>query len=116
MKPFLPVFIWALLILALSVGTGVQMPEVIFSPDKIGHFLFYGVLSWLSARALLKKGLYSRKTIWLSTGLICGYGILLEFVQWAFFPNRFFEVWDLIANATGTLVAILAFHFFIFKT
>lgn len=75
------------------------MPEVIASPDKIGHFIAYGVLGWLTSRALLKRGIYNRKILWLSAGLICGYGALMEFIQWAFFPNRFFEVWDMVANA-----------------
>lgn len=116
MKPFLPVFLWALIILALSIGPSVQVPGVILSPDKVGHFVFYGILMWLTARALRVLGRYSRKAVSLAAGAICGYGVLLELVQRAFFPNRFFDLGDIAADAAGVFIAVLAFHFFIIKT
>jgi VanZ family protein len=112
----LPVFIWALFILALSIGPGVQMPEVIFSPDKIGHLVGYGMLNGLMLWAVFKNRHYSFKTCVLSTLGVSVYGVVLEFVQGAFFPHRFFEVWDMAANVVGALISVLAFHFFIIKT
>ena len=34
-------------------------------------------------------------------------GVILEFVQYYFVPNRDFDVFDIVANATGSVVAAL---------
>ncbi len=111
MKPFLPATLWALLIFALSVMPGIQMPETIVAPDKLGHLVVYGILNWLILNALRKSERFSEKTILLAFIGVSTYGILLEFVQWAFFPNRFFEVWDMIANIMGALTSIFLFKY-----
>ncbi len=103
-KYFLPAIVWAVVILALSTTAGIQMPEVVFSPDKLGHFAAYGILTWLVFMALKKTGRYNtRSTIW-AVLAVSLYGVALEFVQWAFFPNRMFEVWDMAANFFGALL------------
>lgn len=43
--------------------------------------------------------------------MVCSYGILLELVQQFFLKDRFFEIFDIIANITGALMGILFFHF-----
>lgn len=116
MKPFLPVIIWALVILGLSISPGIQLPETIVAPDKLGHLIAYGVLSWLLIRALAKNKSLSSKNAILAVLAVTVYGIALEFVQWAFFPNRYFEVWDMVANATGAVLSYLAFTFYFTKT
>ena len=86
------------------------MPELI-SPDKLGHLLAYFVLSvsflWAFAQT---KQLNRRLAFWVV--ITCAsYGIVLEFVQFAFFPERYFEWWDMLANLVGALLAILIIRF-----
>ena len=100
----MPAIVWAIVILALSTTAGIQMPEVVFSPDKLGHFAAYGILAGLLFMALKKSGKYNKQSTILAVAAVTLYGVALEFVQWAFFPNRFFEVWDMIANFFGALL------------
>jgi VanZ family protein len=102
-------------ILSLSVGPGIQLPESIFSADKIGHFVAYGILTWLLMHGSRQSELPKKKVLRLAVFLASTYGIVLEIVQWAFFPHRFFEVWDVIANITGALTSYLIFSYFITK-
>lgn len=116
LKAYLPVIIWAVAILALSISSGIQLPDTGISTDKLGHLAAYGLLNWLTLRALQKTGKLTAKTIWLSLFMVSAYGILLEIVQWAFFPHRFFEVWDMIANIAGVVLSYFAYNFFTTKT
>ena len=94
----------------LSTGGGIQLPEIAISPDKIGHLVAYAILAWLWFSGFKKIGKWSKKTAWTTTVCVSLYGVFLEIVQWAFFPHRFFEVWDMIANITGALLAFLIFN------
>jgi len=108
-KAFTPALICAAIIFCLSViSTGIQLPETFFSPDKIGHFAAYGLLSWLMLNGLRKTGRQETLFSMLAIAAVSGYGISLEFVQWAFFPHRYFEVWDMIANIAGAVFSYLA--------
>ena len=111
---FLPGSIVAIIIFLLSTVFGAKvpnpMPELI-SPDKLGHLLAYFVLSvsflWAFAQT---KQLNRRLAFWVV--ITCAsYGIVLEFVQFAFFPERYFEWWDMLANLVGALLAILIIRF-----
>jgi VanZ family protein len=116
MKPFLPAIIWASIVFGMSIGPGIQLPETAISPDKIGHFIAYGILTLLIIKALEKNKKLSSKTANLTVLTVSIYGIALEIVQWAFFPNRYFEVWDMVANFLGSFLCYLAFKFFFTKT
>jgi VanZ family protein len=117
--PFLPSIAVSLVVFWLSVTPGIQMPDVGLSLDKLGHFSAYGLLSWLVLKALYQTGRWSCRLVLSAIGLVVIYGIALEFVQWGFFPYRFFEVWDMIANIIGTICTIssyFAFKIIITKT
>ena len=110
-KPYLLPLLWLLMLTALSVSPGVPAPKFnLFSADKIGHAVAYGGLAWLMFRGF--KAANSRPANWKESIFIfsisTGYGILMEFVQGTFFPYRFFEVADMLANAFGALVATLS--------
>ena len=111
MKPFVPAILWAVLVFILSTMPGIQLPETIFTPDKLGHLAVYSIFNWLAIRGLAKRGSYSTKTAILATMIVASYGVAMEFVQGAFFPNRFFEVWDMVANFIGAVVGYIAFNF-----
>ena len=117
LKAYLPAIFCAIAIFILSVvNIGVQLPDVGVSPDKIGHLLAYGVLAWLFFSGLEKDGQFSKSSgNWTTIGVSL-YGMFLEFVQWAFFPLRYFEVWDMVANITGACLSLIFFRSFINKT
>ncbi|HFA51438.1 MAG TPA: VanZ family protein [Bacteroidetes bacterium] len=116
LKPYFPALICAIVIFVLSTTGSVQLPDVGLSPDKVGHLAAYGTLSWLVFWGLKKSGKLNRENmIWTVLGASI-YGASLEFVQWAFFPHRFFEVWDMVANSTGACLSYFAFKFFTNKT
>lgn len=106
--------VWTLAILLLSVAPAEQLPRLDWplAPDKIGHLVAYGVLAFLLVAALRTN---SRHTISRAGSvaffLAAGYGLLLEMAQFAFFPGRYFEVWDIVANIIGALTAPLIYKF-----
>ena len=72
---------------------------VVPAGDKVQHLLGYAGLAFLAAQAFRP-----RPAIWLFASSI---GILLEFAQ-ALTPWRSFEVADMLANAFGALLGLLA--------
>ena len=138
----MPAILWAALILFLSSGAMPNMPklwwEELISPDKLGHLVVYGILSLTLMYGFQKKnattyelseetaildsifiqnknGVISKvNMIWvLSISII--YGILMEIMQYCFFPNRYFEIFDIIANIIGSISAPCVFRKLIFK-
>ncbi|MEM1216266.1 MAG: VanZ family protein [Bacteroidota bacterium] len=100
---------WMVMIFVLSTMPGKQLPRVdwLSSPDKWAHAFVYGVLT---------IGLYLSLTgRWqglIGAGFIASlYGAGLEIVQYAFFPGRYFEVSDIVANISGAIVAGLIWNY-----
>ncbi len=116
LSAFWPAMLCAAIIFGLSISPGVQLPNVSISLDKIGHLVAYGVLAILCFSGLKKQGKFkARNAFWAVAGVSL-YGIFLEYVQWAFFPHRYFEVWDMVANITGACMSYIIFRSFIIKT
>lgn len=105
--PFLLAGVWAIFILIIStIGVGMNLPSSwweIISWDKLAHAIVYFVLAYFLYKGFRLKQTKSR-AIWYAISLATFYGILMEFVQYAFFPNRYFEVLDIIANIVGIIV------------
>ncbi len=82
--------------------------------DKIAHMAVYFLLAlslgWSSSR---RSGLNGAKIGWIT--LVCiVYGILMEWMQYSFLSDRFFEIHDIIANIIGSVVgAVFIFLIFI---
>ncbi|MCB9297846.1 MAG: VanZ family protein [Lewinellaceae bacterium] len=115
LQNFIPALLWAALIFTLSTGQAVEVPRFsnILEPDKVGHAAAYFVMS-----ASLLWGFY--RTVGISPATMVAaaaasilYGIGMEFIQYAFFPNRFFEVLDIIANIIGSISGIFGLYFLI---
>lgn len=111
---YLPVAIWTLIIIHLSTGPGVQIPftwENIIGIDKLGHLFFYLVHTILLYWAFEKLGVFnsSQKRKWISFLLSAILGISLEVVQFSFYPNRYFEILDIIANIIGSYLGTRLF-------
>lgn len=113
MKGFLPALIWALIILILSTMPSVQLPESFISPDKFAHAFIYGILVILILHGLKKSDILTKKNIWLTILISASYGCLMEIIQYAFFPGRFFEMGDNLANTIGCFLGWLIFDKFV---
>ena len=88
----------------------IQLPEIIISPDKLAHIIVYGILTILFFRGLKIEGKYNRLNIILTIGICALYGMLMEVIQYTFFPGRFFELGDSLANLIGCVLAYLLFE------
>lgn len=89
------------------------MPLEWLSPDKIGHLVFYGILTgWLfwgcyrscATKRPLKRYIYG------STLFAALYGAALEGVQ-ARLPHRQFDYADMLANCIGALLALGCWYY-----
>ncbi len=114
-KPFLPALLWLAAITFLSVSSNVPMPKLnFFSPDKLAHAGAYALLTWLLIRggSKSKNSPMSRNELLLIFCFAAGYGAFMEWVQGTFFPNRFFEYDDMLANAAGAFFVVLFYRQF----
>lgn len=111
--------IWALVILALSVTPGQELPEVNFWEfDKFAHIGVYGLLSFLCAIAFVPQyqgSFWRLRRSWVLWIVIALYGLAIEGVQGAWIPQRYFDVFDLMANIIGSTLGLFAFIIIIVK-
>lgn len=104
---FWPSLLWLAIITFLSTKGGIQLPHFdLIGTDKLGHAFFYGVQVLLFIRGLrqmrLSQGqIITKQQAFWAFGLCVAYGVLMEFVQYKFFPGRFYEVDDMLANSIG---------------
>jgi VanZ family protein len=118
LKYYLPAVAWAIFILVVSTKVGVQIKTDfwgVLSPDKLAHAFVYALLCYLILYGLYKKKRLTNATKLLAFLLCSLYGLALEFVQFAFFPDRFFEWEDELANVIGTIFGLIIFkHYKLF--
>lgn len=104
---------WAIFILILStVGVGLNLPSTwsdIISWDKLAHAFVYFVLVFLLHKDLVRTQ-PKQRSLWLAFTISVAFGILMEIVQYTFFPNRYFEVLDIIANIVGAIGCVFWLH------
>jgi len=78
--------------------------------DKILHFIFYGIFSFLLLRSLLSY-FNKSKPIWLLASvtfiIILSYGTIIEIVQDRFTASRQGDIMDIVFNLAGCLIGIL---------
>jgi VanZ family protein len=113
LKYYFPAFAWAVFILVVSTKVGLQINTDFWdfiSLDKLAHAFVYGILAYLLLWGVSGNG---RRITNRTTSLVflagASYGLLLEYVQFAFFPGRYFEWGDELANVIGTLLGIFFF-------
>ncbi len=108
---FVPAISIALGILALSTFLTVPIQvEGVSHLDKWEHTFAYMVLSFSFLLALYKSQNLSNKRSVIVLLSACGYGLFLEFVQFQFFPDRYFEWVDAISNVLGTILGFIIFN------
>lgn len=114
---FLPALLWGLLIASLSTTSALPpIPWDFLSPDKIGHLVFYGLLTglllWGFAAGQWRTTTLSPSTLLLAWLLASSYGLLLELVQ-AHLPHRQFDYADMLANCLGALLMLLFYQYLV---
>jgi VanZ family protein len=105
-----PVVAYVIFIFYLSGLSQIPWGEV--APDYLSHALEYCGLAVLVARALndgLSRAVPTR-TLLLAFALCVAYAATDEFHQ-MFVPNRFADITDVLSDAAGASVGLLAVHF-----
>jgi VanZ family protein len=98
-------FLWAGCILVSTSIPGAHLPRVnVPGIDKVVHFTFYGLLGWLTVRALWGRGGGVREAIAVLAAISL-FGALDEWHQ-QFIPGRSMDLFDWVADTSGALVGI----------
>ena len=119
LRKLIPAILWAILILYFSTKGKINLPDSwgnLLSMDKIGHFWIYGIFTFLLLRGLIFPfSKWKEKGVQIALSISILYGIGLEVIQYAFFPGRYFEFLDIIANIIGSFIGLLFFNFLMKK-
>ncbi len=112
---FLPALAWAILIASLSTTSALPpIPWDFLSPDKVGHLVFYalltGFLFWGMLQGQWRTVLLSKGMLVLAVFIASLYGTFLELVQ-ATLPHRQFDYADMLANCLGALLSLLIYWY-----
>jgi VanZ family protein len=84
-------------------------PEEITYFDKIEHGFAYAVLAVCFLLAFKKTNTYTRHRVIGLLTMAPLYGVAIEIIQFTFFPDRFFEWRDALANTLGVMFGYLLF-------
>ena len=120
LKYYIPAVLWSFLIFFLSTMGGVNLPASwldFIALDKVGHLVVYGLFCILLLGGFARNRTRELKQngIIMALGISIIYGIGMEVVQYSFFPGRFFELPDIIANIIGSILGLYLFKRFIHK-
>jgi VanZ like family len=104
--------LWTLMIIMLLCIPGNKIPgDGLFGIehlDKIVHFFLFGfqILFW-GIRLWAKQTIRARwrEKFFFLLVVILLFGVVMEFVQLYFIPNRSFDRWDIVADSLGALAA-----------
>lgn len=113
-QSLLPGIVWTLVIFGLSIMPGVNLPESwadLLAWDKLAHCFVYGVQVYLLLLGLLHAGRLNSSTTLGVFIFSVAFGALMELIQFAFFPGRYFELLDILANTIGSIFGWLAFRY-----
>lgn len=108
---FFPFFVWLILIFALSSYPKAIIPQSkYFSWDKLAHFIEFGILGYLTARAAYFFGWRWLTSLYIPITII--FGILFaagdEWHQ-LYVPGRYASAFDVVADGLGILLGLLLF-------
>jgi VanZ family protein len=107
---FLPAFLWLIITFILLVLPGSDIPEAplfnIIYFDKWVHIGLFGVLMLLWGYPFFKTNSPSAFSFLLIAVCVVLYGIIMEFVQKFFVFERSFDLFDILADSLGCLLAL----------
>ena len=112
---------WTILTIVLLCLPGSSIPgeSAVFNIphfDKVVHVILFGgiVLFWGGYYAFQPDKVYGwRKVVIFLAILSTGLGIVLEYVQFYYIPQRSFDRFDIVADTCGAVAALL-FLLFLF--
>ncbi len=106
---YLAAGIYTVFLLVVSVAPKEQLPPLADVPlaDKWAHLVAYAIFAWLLYRCGKRLAWSDRRTFWTVLLVAAGFGVLMEYAQYTLATGRYFEVWDMIANTLGALLALL---------
>lgn len=108
-----PAIGWLLMVTFLLVLPGSAFPKETWLSkiqfDKIVHIGVFAILVTLFCRAFYQKALTTKNSsIFILIAVVAIiYGLLMEFVQKNYVPNRSFDKGDLIADAIGAIAGYI---------
>ena len=113
-RSFWPGIVWFILSTIAFCLPGSTLPKsewfAVIQLDKWIHVGIFSVMIFLWCLPLFHKAIIqpnlTKLLIWISMAFL-SYGILMEFVQHFFIPNRSFDMGDIAADAAGCLVGFL---------
>lgn len=101
--------LWTSIIIFLLCMPGSQVPKTAgsfkFPPgtDMAVHVVLFAVLHVLWARSFQRGFISSKYSIRIGS-FIVAFGIVMEFIQYFFVPNRSFEWEDIVADILGVAI------------
>lgn len=100
---------WLVLTTVLCLLPGKDLPQIqIVNFDKAAHFFVFGMLCFLWIRflhpILAQHKPLTALILWVTVFTIL-YGIVMEIMQGAFYTDREADVYDIVANGLGAIVA-----------
>ncbi len=114
-KAYRPAWIWALVILILTLSPGKFIPKVdywsIISLDKYVHISIFFIQVLLVLRGAKVLRMLTTRNYFIYATIGTAYGIGIELIQ-QFIPLRSFEMNDMLANMVGAVLAATVFYFF----
>jgi len=112
-RSIFPATVWFVFILVLLSLPGTSFPDIrLWKPDKIAHLLLFGVqafLVWIALELPYRIPRSSTASIIWAASITMVYGISSEIYQ-EVATTRMADIYDVLANAIGILVFIVAVH------
>ncbi len=110
-KYWLPVIIYAIIILLLSAAPGSAIPSVFPMQDTFFHIVEYAAFAYLVHRAVRRTG--SMGSFWNLVAVVCvgvvAYGVADEIFQ-HFTPGRQMSVYDVGMDSIGAFLGALIYR------
>ena len=107
---FLPASLWLITTFILLVLPGSDIPKAslfdLIYFDKWVHIGMFGILMLLWCYPFFKTNIASVNLFIIIATCIILYGIIMEFVQKFFAIDRSFDLFDLLADSAGCLLAL----------
>lgn len=118
LRYLLPAIFWfGIIALVISIpGSNIPKSSLLNIPyfDKLVHACMFAVFSLLLVYGFFKQpksSFFARQAYILAFILCTIYGGATELMQYFFFASRSGEVVDFIANISGSVVGMIAFHY-----
>ena len=107
---FLPALLWLIITFILLVLPGSDLPrspifDLIYF-DKWVHIGMFGILTILWGYPFFKTNFASANLFTIIAVCTILYGVIMEFIQKFFASERSFDLFDILADATGCLIAL----------